>query len=80
MNKKIKATACSFHSKLVEFEWFFCVSGAIAMLSCFKDIFHSDPKNVNVLWERLYKKLNVHKDGRVDVQDLREELEQIGKV
>lgn len=49
------------------------------MLSCFKDIFHSDPKNVNVLWERLYKKLNVHKDGRVDVQDLREELEQIGK-
>ncbi|XP_032868641.1 calcium-binding mitochondrial carrier protein SCaMC-1-like isoform X2 [Amblyraja radiata] len=49
------------------------------MLSCFKDIFHGDPKNVDVLWEHLYKKLNVHKDGRVDVEDLREELEQIGK-
>ncbi|XP_078284531.1 mitochondrial adenyl nucleotide antiporter SLC25A24-like [Rhinoraja longicauda] len=49
------------------------------MLPFFKDIFHREPENVNVLWEHLYKKLNVHKDGRVDVLDLREELEQIGK-
>ncbi|XP_051897313.1 calcium-binding mitochondrial carrier protein SCaMC-2-like [Pristis pectinata] len=57
--------------------------GAITMLPFFKDIFDqripSESRHVPDIWEDLYKKLNVHKDGRVDADELRKELEGIGK-
>ncbi|XP_062926244.1 calcium-binding mitochondrial carrier protein SCaMC-2-like [Mobula hypostoma] len=53
------------------------------MLSFFKDIFdqstHNESRSLPEIWEDLYRKLNVYKDGRIDADELRKELEEIGK-
>ncbi|XP_059802434.1 calcium-binding mitochondrial carrier protein SCaMC-2-like [Hypanus sabinus] len=53
------------------------------MLPFFKDIFdqstYNESRPLPDIWEHLYRKLNVYKDGRIDADDLRKELEEIGK-
>uniref|UniRef100_UPI00398EE06B calcium-binding mitochondrial carrier protein SCaMC-2-like n=1 Tax=Pristiophorus japonicus TaxID=55135 RepID=UPI00398EE06B len=64
--------------------------GAVAMFPFLKDLFQqgtsdelfrapNDPFPMQNVWEDLYNKLNVHKDGRVDAKELVKGLEQIPK-